>query len=273
MEPRETWDHVAPAWERHRARLFEERRAVSEWLVEQVEPGPGRTILEITAGPGETSFLAAERGARVICTDFSPHMVEAARRGATARGLASVECREMDAHALDLPDDSVDGALSRYGMMLLPDPAAAAAEARRVLRPDGVFAYAVWGPPDRNLWIVMLGATLLQGGHELPGDAFGPGGMFSLAAPGTNHALLADSGFGDVHVELHEQPLRFESFDDYWTVQCEIAGPIAVILSGLPHDEIAAIRGACEETVAPFRSIDGRLEFPAVTVLARGAST
>ena len=101
---------------------------VSEWLVDHVDPRPGQTILELAAGPGETGFLAAERvGAdgRLISTDLSAGMIDAARRGAEARGLGNVELRVMDAQQIDLPDGSVDGVISRFGVMLMPEPAAA----------------------------------------------------------------------------------------------------------------------------------------------------
>ena len=172
-------DSVAAAWERHRERVFETTRPVSDWLVEHVVARPGATVLELTAGPGETGFLVAERvgdDGRVLATDLSPAMVAAARRGVEARGLTNVECRVMDAQQLDLDDDSVDGVLSRFGVMLTPEPARVAREARRVLRPGGSLAYGVWGPAERNPWILVLAGALLQCGHVPDADPFGPGG-------------------------------------------------------------------------------------------------
>src|SRR5213080_4193088 len=148
-QPPEIAELVASSWERHREFLFEGQRAVSEWLVDQIDPRPGETILELAAGPGETGFLAAERvGAdgRLISTDLSAGMIDAARRGADARGLRNVEFRVMDAQQNDLPDESVDGVLSRFGVMLMPEPGTALREAKRVLRDGGRLAYAVWGP-------------------------------------------------------------------------------------------------------------------------------
>jgi hypothetical protein len=55
------WEAVAPAWEAERVRLFEMTRGISERLVDRVDPAPGQTVLELTAGPGETGFLAAAR--------------------------------------------------------------------------------------------------------------------------------------------------------------------------------------------------------------------
>src|SRR5690348_17933161 len=91
------WRFVARAWEENRERMFCDLRAVSERLVEQIDPQVGQTVLEVAAGPGETGFLAAARvgpTGRLISRDFAPEMVAAARRGADQRGLANVECRE-----------------------------------------------------------------------------------------------------------------------------------------------------------------------------------
>lgn len=271
MSGHEGWDQVAPAWERHRARIFEGHRAVSEWLVEQVAPREGRTILELTAGPGETSFLAAERGGTIICSDFAPNMVEAARRGAQARGLRNVECRRIDARAIDLPDDSVDGVMSRFGMMAVPDQPAAFSEVRRVLAPGGRFAYAVWGEPRDNLWVVVLGGTVMQCGFELPGDQTAPGGMFSLKDPDRNMELARLAGFEHVDVDGISMPIRFESFDEYWLVNSEVAGSLANLIGSLPADDVERVRAQLEVNAASFRAGDGSYEFPTSVSLVRAS--
>jgi ubiquinone/menaquinone biosynthesis C-methylase UbiE len=263
---------LAPAWERHRERLFESFRPVSEWLVDQVDPRPGQTILELTAGPGETGFLAAERigrEGRLISTDLSAGMVDAARRGAQARGLDNVECRVMDAQHIDLPDTSVDGVISRFGVMLVPEPAQAASEARRVLRDDGRFAYAVLGPPDRNPWMSLFMRAVLQSGYAPPGDPFGPGGPFSLSAPDANRELLEDAGFSDVRVEEIAGAMRFDGFDEYWNLQSEVAGPVALLIGTLSAGDVDAIKVALEPALAPFQS-ENAYSIPSLAVAVSG---
>jgi SAM-dependent methyltransferase len=265
-------DAVAAAWERHRERVFETSRPVSEWLVEHVEARPGATILELTAGPGETGFLVAERvgpTGRLLSTDLAPGMVAAARRGVEARGLTNVECRVMDAQQIDLADDSVDGVLSRFGVMLTPEPARVASEARRVLRAGGRFAYAVWGPPDRNPWIVVLIGALLQCGHTPGGDPFGAGGPFSLGEAGANETLLGDAGFTDVVVEETTGVMGYADVDDYLEVQGSLAGPVAVLIASLSPEETAALRDALAAGCEPYRSGDG-IELPWVALGVTG---
>lgn len=259
---------LAPAWEHHRERLFESVRPVSEWLVDQIDPRRGQTILELAAGPGETGFLAAERvgpDGRLISTDLSDGMVEAARRGADTRGLTNVECRVMDAQQIELPDASVDAVICRFGLMLAPDPGRALRETRRVLRDGGRLAYAVWGAPDRNPWLTLLVGAALESGHAPPGDPFGPGGPFSLSAPAANRELLEATGFSDVRVEEIGGVMRFDGFDDYWNLQSAVAGPIALLIGTLSAGGVDAIKAALAPTLAPFQS-GNAYSIPSLTV-------
>ena len=119
--------------------MWEGSRGVGEWMVEALDPQPGQTILELAAGTGETGFLAAARvgdDGKLISTDFAPKMVDAARAETERLGLTNVELRQLDAEDMDLPDDSVDGVLCRWGYMLMADPELLSG------RPDGCSAQA-----------------------------------------------------------------------------------------------------------------------------------
>ena len=257
---RRSWDAVAGAWEQHRARLFDGFRHVSEWLVAQADPQPGETVVDLAAGPGETGFLAAERvgeRGRVLSTDLAPGMVEAAQRGAAARQLDNVECRVMDAQAMDLPDDSVDAVICRLGFMLMPDPGRAMHEVRRILRPGGRLAYAVIGAPDRNAWMGLMVMSFVSRGHApSAGDPFGPGGPFSLADPARNAELLGAAGFA--HVDLHELSGAFEfaDVDDHWNFQLAIAGPVADLAASVDADELAEVKKVLGTAMEPHKSGD-----------------
>jgi SAM-dependent methyltransferase len=100
---------MAPGWERRRAQLEQALAPVREWLINELAPRPGDTVLELSAGPGDTGFAAAaivgERG-RLISTDFSPDMVEVARRRGAELGLQNVDYRVMDAEHIELDADS-----------------------------------------------------------------------------------------------------------------------------------------------------------------------
>src|SRR5215216_1370850 len=151
-------ERLAPTWEKRRAEVEEVAAPVREWMLRELSPGEGDTVLELAAGVGDTGFEAAAqvgRSGRLISSDLSPAMLDAARRRGAELGLANVDYRVIDAQRIPLDDDSVDGVLCRFGYMLMPDPAAAFAETRRVLRRAGRVALAVWGsdgaqPVDRD---------------------------------------------------------------------------------------------------------------------------
>ena len=132
-ELRQRWDAAAVGWEAEREAVTEVNAPVTAALVAALDPQPDDIVLDLAGGTGDLVEALAGRVAHVIATDLSPVMVEAARK----RGIPNAEHRSMDMQAIDLPDASVDAVVSRFGYMLVPDPALAFREARRVLRPGG----------------------------------------------------------------------------------------------------------------------------------------
>jgi SAM-dependent methyltransferase len=273
---RDPWELVAPEWEHHRVRLFDAFRSASQWVVDAVAPQPGDTILELAAGPGETGFLALDKAGptgRLISTDLAPTMVQAARRGAEARGLTNVDCRVMDAQSLDLDAASVDAVISRLGLMLVPDPRAVLREVRRVLRPGGRVAYAVMGPPDRNQWMSLVMGALARVGRGSAGDdPFAVGGVFGLSSPEVNGELLEEAGFSDVHCGMLTGSMRVADADDLWDLQTKIAGPVRVAVESMTSEEIDKAREALGPMVAAFTAAEGGVELPTGLVTASAIS-
>lgn len=267
---RDTWDRMAPGWERHRDLMWATTRHVGEWLVAQVDPQPGHVILDLAGGVGDNGFLAAPLvgdSGRVIVTDFAPQMVETARRRAEDLGLHNVETRVLDAERMDLDDDSVDGIICRWGFMLMLDPQSALRECRRVLKDGGRLALSVWASLEKNPWVTTVGMTMLQLGHEPAHDPFGPGGIFSLAAHDTLRSLLEDAGFSGVTIEEMPVDWKFDSFEQSWEYTSEVAGALASLIAELPQDEVEELKAALERNEEPFRTDEG-LVLPGMTVNA-----
>jgi SAM-dependent methyltransferase len=262
-QSRETWDRMASGWEDKREWILSITGAINDWIVEQADPQPGQTILDIAAGTGDLGFAAAERvGAdgKVLSTDFAPEMVEAARRNGRARRLENVEYRVLDAEKMDLDDNSVDGVVCRWGYMLMADPAAALEETRRVLRDGGTLAFAVWQTPERNMWAAMPGMTLVQRGHMPPPEPGAPG-IFALGERDRVVGLVTGAGFADPQVEELTFDWRYAG-DDLWDMINRLAGPIAAVIRELPEDEQQAVRHDIEAGLEQFRR-NGELVVPA----------
>ncbi len=266
---RQIWETMAPGWERWQAQLTEALTPVREWLVSELAPQPGETLLELGAGPGDTGFQAAaiigEHGC-LISTDFSPAMVKVARCRGTRLGLRNVDYRVIDAEHIELDTGSVDCVLCQSGYMLMADPAAALAETRRVLRHGGRLALSVWGAPERNPWASIGGRILVESGHLAPPDPGAPG-IFSMAGEDRTRTLLDVAGFADVRTE--EVPVRFayRDLDDYERWVIDVAGPFAMVVRGLSEATREALKAQLAEAFTPFAT-DGRYEIPGVALCA-----
>lgn len=268
-----TWNQMAEGWEDRREWLMRVTGLVNEWIADRADPQPGQTFLEVACGTGDLGFLVAERvgdGGRVVSTDFAPEMVDVARRQGEARGTGNVEHRVLDAERMDLDDDSFDGAVCRWGYMLMSDPASALRETRRVLRDGGPLSFAVWRTPDRNPWAAVPGMTLVQRGH-MPPPQPGMPGIFALGEEPRLRELVTGAGFADPQIEEIAFDFHYSDADDVWDAIVRLAGPLAEVVLKLDEDEQRATREAILENLAPYRNDDGSYSAPAATwgVLAR----
>jgi ubiquinone/menaquinone biosynthesis C-methylase UbiE len=260
---------IAPGWERWRARIEATTAPVREWMIKALALRPGDTVLELAAGAGDTGFQVAAivgEGGHLISTDFSPAMVGVARRRGAELGVGNADYRVMDAERIELDADSVDAVLCRFAYMLMADPATALAESRRVLRPGGRLALAVWGAPERNPWATIGFELLVEHGHMPPPEPGAPG-PFALASEEQTRALLEGAGFTAVRME--EVPLRFafRDLDEYSTFSADTGGPAALVLRGLPEDEREALRAQLRAAFAPFGA-GGGYELPGIALNA-----
>ncbi|KAA9381997.1 methyltransferase domain-containing protein [Microbispora cellulosiformans] len=144
------YDDQMRVWER---RLFPGSR---EWAVGQARGH----VVEIAVGTG-LNLPLYDAATTVVGIELSERMLDLARRRVARDGLgARVELRQGDAQRLDLPDAVADTVLSTFTMCTIPDPAAAAREAYRVLRPGGRFVLAEHGPSSNP--ILRAGMRLVE---------------------------------------------------------------------------------------------------------------
>ena len=101
---------------------------------------PGDDILEVGVGSGINATLYP-RQATVTGIDLSANMLEKARRRLAARSVDNVRLLQMDASALEFPDDSFDIVYAPYVISVCSDPVVVAREMRRVCRPGGRFVF------------------------------------------------------------------------------------------------------------------------------------
>ena len=269
---RERWEAAAAGWGRRAHAVRDSGMAVSSWLIDHVALQPGYRVLELAAGPGDTGFLAAELinpGGTLISSDGAEAMLEIARERARELGVANVEFRRLELEWIDLPTADVDAILCRWGVMLTLDPAAALQECRRVLRPGGRIALAVWGLPERNPWATITTDALVALGHEeLPTRTRSGPGMFALAGPGQLEEMLAQAGFTEVVVEGVELPREYDSVESYIEETLDLSRAFAGAIALLSDDERERVMAKITELSAPFSLKNGGLRLPGQSLVA-----
>ena len=258
---------MAAGWERAREEREKIGAPVTEWLVRELAPKPGDTVLELAAGQGDVGFEIAPtlgESGRLISSDFSPAMAEIAHRRSAELGLTNVEHRILDAERIELSDNSVDGVLCRWGYMLMPDPEAALAETRRVLRSGGRLSLSVWSGGARNPWISVAGRILVAHGHMPPPEPGEPG-MFVLGDEELLGRLVENAGFANVRLEDVPVHNDYPSVDEYVRRSSEMGGMFSRAWAEAPEQEQERMKDEFRKAFAPF-AVDGGYKLPGVSL-------
>ncbi|MFE9692341.1 methyltransferase domain-containing protein [Micromonospora sp. NPDC005806] len=152
---------------------------------------PGASVVDVGCGTGRAVAELDQRGAAAIGVDPDELMIATARRRWPGAGF-----RTGSAESLPLPDHAVSGYRADKVLHVVPDPAAALAEAHRVLSPGGR--------------IVLVGqdwdALMIDSSHPDLTRAVVRSQADFLPNPQVARAyrnLLLDAGFQDVAVEAH----------------------------------------------------------------------
>jgi ubiquinone/menaquinone biosynthesis C-methylase UbiE len=235
------YDSVAETYERLVAPRF---GVVAAHLVAVAAVRPGERVLEIGAGTGTLSRMAAPRlepGGELVLLDVSQEMLKVAARVLHAQGCrnASFVTRDMD----DLPfaGGDFDAVLSH--MSYFEESQQAAHQAFRVLRPGGRIAMAVWGPLTRH------------GELRLTRPARRAAGLTGPWVPTIGEASrrLVRAGFAGVKSEEGQFENLFESVDAYLAYRQ--AFPTSVLSPDARSRYFATLRREAEGRAGPDGSL------------------
>lgn len=200
--PVEAWDAIAARYDEH-VTPGESELALAGLRLAGVRAGD--TFLDVAAGTGGLSLPAARLGAKVLATDWSPRMIDHFTARAAAEDL-DAEGRVMDCHRLDIPDDTYDVTGSQFGVMLVPDQAAALREMVRVTKPGGRVLLIAYGDPVAFEALHFFIAAVQAVVPEFEGPAEDePLLEFQVADPDVLRRRLTDAGLTDVTVDTNHQ--------------------------------------------------------------------
>ena len=270
----DSWSTVAPEWAQLTDRVDRQLGPAADWIIRALALQPGESVLELAGGPGTLSLMAAHAvgsSGRVVYSDFAGPMVDAARERLTAEGLTWIEFRQIDAEAIELPEDSIDAVACRMGYMLMAEPGVAMRETARVLKGGGRVALAVWGDAPSNPWAALPMREIAK--HlSLPAPPPDAPGLWSLSSEDRLRAELEGAGFGSVEIEPIEGSTEFDSADHWIEMTRRLAGPLRALWEGLDEPTRAAVEQLIREAAAPYEAADGRLSIPERMLGARAVA-
>jgi ubiquinone/menaquinone biosynthesis C-methylase UbiE len=149
----------------------------------------GKSVLELATGTGLIARNVAGSAKQFIATDFSPGMIERAKRSTDIRNLSFEVC---DACSLPFGDANFDVVIISNALHIMPHPEAALSEISRVLRDDGLLIAPTFTHANMGLSARIKSCVMQAFGFPL-GHAW---------TPGSYSAFLEAHGFSTVLLEV-----------------------------------------------------------------------
>jgi SAM-dependent methyltransferase len=249
------WNEGAgPTWAELQAPLDRQLAPLGRRAMAELDLGPGKRVLDIGCGAGETTLELSAKGAEALGVDISSTLLAVARR--RSEGLSGVAFLEADAQIHPFEPASFDAVFSRFGVMFFADPAAAFTNIRSALKPGGRLAFVCWRTPAENpvLSLPMQAALTQVDAPPAPSEPGAPG-PFAFADPERVKAILATAGYQDIAVTPHEVDIGSGDLDTTVGLALRV-GPLGALLRENP-DKREAVIAAVRAAIAPYDGPDG----------------
>ena len=241
------WERVAEQYERAWPSLTGQ---FADALLDSADVSRGRSVLDVCCGPGVVAARAAERGAKSTGLDFSEPMVRVARQR-----HPGIEFVHGDAQNLRFADATWDAVVMNFGILHLPEPDRALAEARRVLRPGARFGFTVWAQPELNVGMGLVSEAVAAHGVPPAGVPEGPDRLRFADETECRRSLAAAGFRGEtVRFAIHKVSWSIPSPAFLFEAQRDASVRIAAVLRTQPPERMPAIQVAVERAVERYRS-------------------
>ncbi len=255
------WEAKANAYDRYAGRITAQ---LVQPLLDAARVEAKARLLDVACGPGYVAGAAAERGAKAVGVDFAPSMVSEAKRN-----FPRTEFQAGDAEALHFKADSFDVVVCAFGLGHLPEPDKAVAEAFRVLRRGGRYAFSWWCSPDKHeFFALVMGAVKAHGNLEVALPPAPP--MFRFSDPTECKRALSSAGFVDAEVREHALVYELQSAQEVLDLIYKSSVRMAMVLELQTKEAVARINEAILAGAQTYKRKEGfRIGWPAVIAAAR----
>jgi SAM-dependent methyltransferase len=271
--PQEKWGLTESAdwWSSGQASRQQIYGTATEMMLDLASVQPGSRVLDVAAGTGESTLMAAGRvgpTGYVLAADISASMLNVAAEAARKESLTNVETRVMNADNLALDADSFDAVICRIALMLFPNPAKALTEMRRVVKPRGNVAVIVYSVLEKNPYHGIFYGIVRRLGN-IPPPAAGEPWMYALGDPGALEDVYRRAGFLNVSVHAVPIPRRFPSAADAIRSMSNSAGDLRELMSRLNDADRELAWAQIEQQLRQFEGPNG-FEAPGEVLIGVG---
>jgi ubiquinone/menaquinone biosynthesis C-methylase UbiE len=224
-------------------------RPAQDLMLELAALRPGERVLDIACGTGLVTFRAADAVGStgfVAASDISEDMVASVATAAASRGING-DFRRMDAETIEHPDDDFDAVLCGLGLMYVAEPPNAIREMRRVLKPGGRAAAAVWGARKNCGWAEIFPIVERRTASDVCPM------FFQLGTGSTMADEFRAAGFSEVREERISVPIVFPTADAAIGAAF-IGGPVALAHSRFDDPTRKSAYAEYLASIEPFRN-------------------
>ncbi len=214
-------------------------------------------VIDVAAGTGAFSLLAAATGARVIATDFAEGMVDRIQVRAKEQGLNNIVCAVMDGQDLDVPSSTYTVSASALGLIFFPDIGKGLSELYRVLKPGGRCGIVCWSSLERMPLMTIMVQALKQVIPDFPTPSEPP--LWArLLGPEALATAMETAGFVNVKIETTTKPLTIYAPEKFWSGFVKSSPPMIKLMSSI-GPETAAEVGRAYTDLMRARETDGAI--------------
>lgn len=211
---------------------------------------PGASVLDVACGRGAVLIPAAMAigpGGQAVGADISVEMARLAGVESSRIGLSNCQALVMDAEELGFGDSSFDFVFCAFSMPFFPDPARAAGEFARVLKPGGSLGISTWGDEDPEWeWEDELFGQLSVNRRAV---------SYQFSTPGSLQALFEGAGFEDVSMQVETLDISFADEKEWWAWKWSFS--LRGILEQLGEDALDELRSRAFARMRPLRKDGG----------------